>query len=352
MVRRFGELSAAFALTRDCMRVAVLAKAVGNGSDGAPPVRGASLVVFVIGRARNVESRLLTPGTCGKVSANERSLPMCATRERLRESRLTVRNSPAPQRPRLLPGACSGRRWSYTVASGAREAARSRRNFSRNRARRQDEWRQENAGGLYDADTGLMRFGARDYDARFGRWTHKDPILFGGKQTNLYVYVGNDPVNWIDPVGLMGVALGVSGDVGFCWGLCVGSWTGGGGIYVGTDGIGVYATGQGSAGLGGHAGYGVQGSAYSSLSAFQGTSYGTFGVAGMGVVTSGSVMANPSGVVLSAGGGVGGGLWGGAAVSHTKTYGLSPQDIADAWGFLRKDVGNAWDSLTKPSACP
>ncbi|HMA95939.1 MAG TPA: RHS repeat-associated core domain-containing protein, partial [Polyangiaceae bacterium] len=207
------------------------------------------------------------------------------------------------------------------------------------------------AGGLYDADTGLVRFGARDYDPRFGRWTSKDPILFDGGQTNLYVYVGNDPVNRRDPVGLMGVALGVSGDVGFCWGLCVGSWTGGGGIYVGTDGIGVYATGQGSAGLGGHAGYGVQGSAYSSLSAFQGTSYGTFGVAGMGVVTSGSVMANPSGVVLSAGGGVGGGLWGGAAVSYTKTYGLSPQDIADAWGFLRKDVGNAWDSLTKPSAC-
>ncbi|MBK6514678.1 MAG: hypothetical protein IPG04_11280 [Polyangiaceae bacterium] len=35
------------------------------------------------------------------------------------------------------------------------------------------------AGGLYDPDTGLVRFGARDYDAETGRWTAKDPIRFG-----------------------------------------------------------------------------------------------------------------------------------------------------------------------------
>jgi RHS repeat-associated protein len=58
------------------------------------------------------------------------------------------------------------------------------------------------AGGLYDADTGLVRFGARDYNAGTGRWTAKDPILFGGAQANLYVYVGNDPINLIDPSGL------------------------------------------------------------------------------------------------------------------------------------------------------
>jgi len=47
-----------------------------------------------------------------------------------------------------------------------------------------------------------MRFGARDYDPQVGRWISKDPILFRGRQTNLYVYVGNDPVNRIDPAGL------------------------------------------------------------------------------------------------------------------------------------------------------
>jgi hypothetical protein len=29
----------------------------------------------------------------------------------------------------------------------------------------------------------------------------KDPILFGGGDTNLYGYVMQDPVNWIDPTG-------------------------------------------------------------------------------------------------------------------------------------------------------
>ena len=57
------------------------------------------------------------------------------------------------------------------------------------------------AGGLYDDDTELVRFGARDYDAYAGRWTAKDPVLFGGQDTNLYGYVGSDPVNYIDPNG-------------------------------------------------------------------------------------------------------------------------------------------------------
>jgi RHS repeat-associated protein len=67
------------------------------------------------------------------------------------------------------------------------------------------------AGGVYDADTGLVRFGARDYDAVTGRWTEKDPILFGGGTTNLYVYVGNDPINRIDPSGLWGLPWGPPG---------------------------------------------------------------------------------------------------------------------------------------------
>lgn len=57
------------------------------------------------------------------------------------------------------------------------------------------------AGGHFDYETGLVRFGARDYDAEVGRWLSKDPILFAGGDGNLYSYVANDPINWIDPSG-------------------------------------------------------------------------------------------------------------------------------------------------------
>ena len=64
------------------------------------------------------------------------------------------------------------------------------------------------AGGLYDRDTGLVSFGVRDYDSVTGRWISKDPILFAGGETSLYGYVGNDPVNFIDPSGLYAYSLG------------------------------------------------------------------------------------------------------------------------------------------------
>ena len=57
------------------------------------------------------------------------------------------------------------------------------------------------AGGLYDPDTNLVRFGLRDYDAATGRWTTKDPMGFAGAEGNLYRYALNDPVNATDPVG-------------------------------------------------------------------------------------------------------------------------------------------------------
>lgn len=58
------------------------------------------------------------------------------------------------------------------------------------------------AGGHYDHQTGLVRFGARDYDAEAGRWTAKDPILFDGGDPNLYRYSRSDAVNFHDPTGL------------------------------------------------------------------------------------------------------------------------------------------------------
>lgn len=58
------------------------------------------------------------------------------------------------------------------------------------------------AGGLYDSETKLVRFGARDYDAETGRWTNRDPLLFGGGLSNLYEYCLNDPINCVDLTGL------------------------------------------------------------------------------------------------------------------------------------------------------
>ncbi|MBK7893032.1 MAG: RHS repeat-associated core domain-containing protein [Bdellovibrionales bacterium] len=61
------------------------------------------------------------------------------------------------------------------------------------------------AGGHFDHETGLVRFGARDYDPEVGRWLSKDPILFAGGDANLYTYVANDPLNLVDPSGRIAI---------------------------------------------------------------------------------------------------------------------------------------------------
>jgi RHS repeat-associated protein len=58
------------------------------------------------------------------------------------------------------------------------------------------------AGGIYDQHTGLVRFGARDYDPNIGRWTAKDPVLFSGGDINIYSYVEGNPIDRVDPFGL------------------------------------------------------------------------------------------------------------------------------------------------------
>jgi Rhs family protein len=56
-------------------------------------------------------------------------------------------------------------------------------------------------GQYYDQETGLHYNWFRYYDPETGRYVGADPIgLDGG--INLYTYVVDDPVNWIDPYGL------------------------------------------------------------------------------------------------------------------------------------------------------
>jgi len=57
------------------------------------------------------------------------------------------------------------------------------------------------AGGIPD-NTGLTRFGFRDYEPATGRWVSRDPILYQSGQANLYQYVENNPINYTDPTGL------------------------------------------------------------------------------------------------------------------------------------------------------
>jgi RHS repeat-associated protein len=72
------------------------------------------------------------------------------------------------------------------------------------------------AGGYYNGNTGLTKFGTRYYDATTGRWTQMDPIggsLANPSTLNGYIYAGDDPVNNADPSGrcsLGDVLLGIN----------------------------------------------------------------------------------------------------------------------------------------------
>lgn len=58
------------------------------------------------------------------------------------------------------------------------------------------------AGGMNDATSGLVHFGAREYSPRLGVWTRRDPVGFAGRQSNLLTYADGDPVNRRDSSGL------------------------------------------------------------------------------------------------------------------------------------------------------
>ncbi|GAK55774.1 YD repeat protein [Candidatus Vecturithrix granuli] len=53
----------------------------------------------------------------------------------------------------------------------------------------------------YNAPVGMMQYEFRNYFPELARWDRRDPL---GEQSglNLYAFVGNNPVNWVDPFGL------------------------------------------------------------------------------------------------------------------------------------------------------
>ena len=63
-------------------------------------------------------------------------------------------------------------------------------------------WNYLHQGGRFDVDSNLYNFRHRDYSATLSRWTQNDPIGFDAGDLNLYRYVGNGPLNGVDPWGL------------------------------------------------------------------------------------------------------------------------------------------------------
>lgn len=108
-------------------------------------------------------------------------------------------------------------------------------------------------GHAYHVPSGLHLTMFRAYDAQTGKWLSRDPMREAAG-INLYGYVGNDPVNAVDPLGLATLSLGVSassaagvtgaisagvivdtqGNIGLYGGIDVGAGIAGG---VGLDGV-------------------------------------------------------------------------------------------------------------------
>jgi len=175
------------------------------------------------------------------------------------------------------------------------------------------------AGGIYDQHTGLVRFGARDYDPVTARWTSKDPIRFAGGDVNLYGYVLGDPVNAIDPDGRRFFSLGFGGS--FQFGGAGASASGS----IGFDSSGqicVQFTTCGRVGPGTSAGASFNASAgQDNFCEGNSLSGGVFAEGGAGAFGGGSADIGTGGASGTIGfkGGIGGGASGGAQACITRT---------------------------------
>jgi RHS repeat-associated protein len=66
-------------------------------------------------------------------------------------------------------------------------------------------WVYLHQGGRYDSTSGLYSFRNRDYSAAQGRWEQVDPLGLAARDPNLYRDQKDNPVNRVDPQGLLGL---------------------------------------------------------------------------------------------------------------------------------------------------
>jgi RHS repeat-associated protein len=72
-------------------------------------------------------------------------------------------------------------------------------------------------GRAYDSNVKLYYYRARFYSPALGRFLQPDPVGYEAG-LNLYTYCGNNAVNWIDPMGLLGAYPAYGGRGGGSWG--------------------------------------------------------------------------------------------------------------------------------------
>jgi RHS repeat-associated protein len=89
-------------------------------------------------------------------------------------------------------------------------------------------------GRAYDSNVKLYYYRARFYSPALGRFLQPDPAGYEASGLNLYTYVGNNPVRWVDPLGLWYI------DINWSFGWWVGIT---GGIQMGPQGTSSYLGG-------------------------------------------------------------------------------------------------------------
>ena len=58
------------------------------------------------------------------------------------------------------------------------------------------------SGAIFRETIVSSDYRARYYDPKAGRFISEDPLEFAGGEADFYAYVGNDPLFYVDPLGL------------------------------------------------------------------------------------------------------------------------------------------------------